>query len=338
MRRTAGVAVVLAALLAVAGCGASGGGNKDSIVVYNGQHLELTQALIKAFEKQTGINVHVRTNDGVVLADQILQEGHSSPADVYITENSPELMNLEEHGLLAPLSKSLLAQVPAVYRSPKGEWLGMALRVSSLAYDPAKVRRANLPASIMDLAKPEWKGKVAVAPLDSDFPPIVGAVIASKGEKAAAAWLAGLKRNARVYQDEEAVVAAVDRGDVPVGIVNQYYWYRLRLEQGAQRTKSRLWYFTGKDPGSVVNVSGAAVLDSSDRRDAAEKFLEFLVSPAGQQVIAKGDDFEYPVRPGITPNTALPPLLQVPHTSFSVVKLGDDRDAAKLIASTGFGA
>ncbi len=85
-------------------------------------------------------------------------------------------------------------------------------------------------------------------------------------------------------------------------------------------------------------MSGAAVLGSSDRREAAEKFVEFLVSPAGQQIISKGDDFEYPVRPGIRPNAALPPLSQVPHTTFSVVKLGDDRDAARLIASTGFGA
>ena len=282
--------------------------------------------------------MHVRSNDGVVLADQILQEGNHSPADVYFTENSPELMNLEEHGLLAQLPKPLVAQVPAADRSPTGKWLGLALRVSSLAYDPAQVPRAKLPASIMDLAKPQWKGKVAVSPLDSDFPPILGAVIASKGEKAAAAWLAGLKKNARVYQDEEAVVAAVDRGDVATGIVNQYYWYRLRLEQGAKRTKSRLWYFTGKDPGSVVNISGAAVLASSNHQAEADRFLAFLVSPAGQHIIASGEDFEYPVRPEITPNAALPPLSKVPHTTFNVVKLGDDRTAAQMIVSAGFGA
>jgi len=326
------------ALLAVAACAATASAGGESIVVYNGQHQELAQALIDAFEKQTGIQVHVRSNDGVVLADQLLQEGSHSPADVYITENSPELMYLQEHGLLATLPKSLVAQVPAGDRSPAGQWLGIAQRVSSLAYDPSEVPKAKLPASIMDLAKPQWKGKVAVSPLDSDFPPIVGAVIASKGQKAAADWLAGLKRNARVYQDEEAVVAAVDRGDVATGIVNQYYWYRLRLEQGAQRTKSRLWFFKGKDPGSVVNVSGAAVLESSDHRAAAEKFLAFLVSPAGQRVISRGDDFEYPVRPGIAPNAALPPFDKVPHTTFSVVKLGDDREAAQLIAQTGFGA
>ena len=280
----------------------------------------------------------MRTNDGVVLADQILQEGSSSPADVYLTENSPELENLEEHGVLAPLSKSLLQQVPARYRSPQGKWVGLALRVSSLAYDPRLVRAAQLPKSIIDLAKPAWRGKVAVAPLDSDFPPIVGAVIASRGEKAAAAWLAGLTRNARVYQDEEAVVAAVDRGDVATGIVNQYYWYRLRLEQGAARTHSKLYYFGGNDPGSVVNVAGAGVLASSHHRAEAERFVEFLASAAGQKVIAEGDDFEYPVRAGVAPNSALPPLSNVPHTNFGVVALGDDRDASKLIASAGFGS
>ncbi len=337
--RAIAAAASIAAVVLVAGCGGSNGsGGNSSIVLYNGQHLELTRALISAFERQTGITVHVRTNDGVVLADQILQEGSSSPADVYLTENSPELENLEEHGVLAPLSRSLLQQVPGRYRSPQGKWVGLALRVSSLAYDPKLVGAAQLPKSIMDLAKPEWRGKVAVAPLDSDFPPIVGAVIASHGEKAAAAWLAGLRRNARVYQDEEAVVAAVDRGDVATGIINQYYWYRLRLEQGAARTHSKLYYFGGNDAGSVVNIAGAGVLASSHHRAEAERFVEFMASAAGQKVMAAGDDFEYPVRPGVAPNSALPPLSQVPHANFGVVALGDDRDASKLIASAGFGS
>src|SRR5712691_2056470 len=96
--------VALAAVLAsaLAGCGTSG---KPSIVLYNGQHAQLTHALVAAFEKQSGIAVRMRTNDSVVLADQILQEGSASPADVYISENSPELMTLEQHELLAKLSR-----------------------------------------------------------------------------------------------------------------------------------------------------------------------------------------------------------------------------------------
>jgi iron(III) transport system substrate-binding protein len=321
----------------LAGCGGSGGG-KPSLVVYNGQHLELTQALLAAFERATGIDVRLRTNDSVVLADQLLQEGRASPADVYLTENSPELTYLEEHGLLARLPSALLGQVPARYRSPAGKWVGIALRVGSLVCDPGKVGRSMPPASILDLAGPGWRGKVAVAPLDSDFPPIVGAVIAGKGEEEAASWLAGLKRNALTYQDEEAVVAAVERGDVACGIVNQYYWYRLRLEKGAARTKSRLSYFTDGDPGSVVNVAGAGVLASSRHRPEAERFIAFLASAAGQRLVGQGDDFEYPVRPGIPPNPALPPLARLPHSNFPVVALGDDREAARLVAAAGFGS
>ena len=93
-------------------------------MLYNGQHPQLTAALVAAFEKQTGIAVQMRTNDSVVLADQILQEGGASPADVYISENSPELMTLEQHGLLAQAAPAILAQVPAADASPAGDGSG----------------------------------------------------------------------------------------------------------------------------------------------------------------------------------------------------------------------
>jgi iron(III) transport system substrate-binding protein len=331
-RRAVAAWSALALLVALAGCGGSGRG---SIVLYNGQHAELTRELVDAFEKQSGISVRIRTSDSVVLANQILQEGHDSPADVYISENSPELMTLEQHGLLAKLSPSILSRVPARDSSPNGDWVGMALRVSSLAYDPAALAPRQFPKSILALALPRWKGKIAVAPTDSDFPPLVGAVVAAYGEKKASTWLAGLKRNARTYQDEEAVAAAVDRGDVASGLVNQYYWYRLRLELGAKAVRSRLYYFPSSDVGSITNVSGAAVLESSGRRKEAETFVGFLVSLPGQRLIARGDDFEYPARPGVRPNRALPPLSSIAHAAPSVVAVGANEHAATLIRRAG---
>ena len=328
---TALVALALAAVSLV-GCGGSGG---PSIALYNGQHSELTRALVDAFEKESGIEVHMRTNDSIVLADQILQEGGGSPADVYLAENTPELMTLQQHGTLAKLHSSTLGQVTAQNESPTGEWIGMALRVSSLVYDPARVAAPELPASILDLAKPEWKGKVAIAPTDSDFPPLVGAVIAAHGTKVAAAWLAGLKRNAVTYQDEEAVVAAVNRGDAASGLINQYYWYRLQLELGAKAMHSKLHYFPNHDVGSVTNLSGAAVIASSRHPEAAEQFVRFLVSEAGQKIIAQSDDFEYPVRPGVAPNSALPPLDTIAHITLSTAAVDDNQLAPKLMRQAG---
>lgn len=335
IRRCASVVVLVVAAATLAGCGGAGG---RSLVVYNGQHLELTRSLASAFQRATGIRVKLRTDDGVVLADQILQEGHSSPADVYLTENSPELVELDEHGFLAPLPHAVLTQVPARDRASDGTWVGVALRVSSLVYNPSLLARSQLPHSILDLAQPSWKGKVAIAPIDSDFPPVVGAVIATRGADAAARWLAGLKRNAEVYQTEESVVAAVNRGDVASGIINQYYWFRLQREVGNAAMRSALYYFPSGDAGSIVNVSGVAVLASAPRRRDAERFVAFLVSPAGQRLIAQGDDFEYPVRPGVSANAALPAFGRIAHTSLRASRLGDDRKAVQLIFGAHLGS
>jgi iron(III) transport system substrate-binding protein len=335
--RSAAVLVVTAML--VAGCGGSSGGrSRGSLVLYNGQHPELTNAIVSAFERANNISVRQRTNNGVVLADQILGEGKSSPADVYLTENSPELVNLSQHGLLAKLPQSILDQVPAADRSADGTWVGVALRVSALVYNPSLISRSQLPPSIVDLASPEWKGKVAVAPLDSDFQPVVGAVIAKEGKAAATNWLAGVARNAAVYQDDESVVTAVNRGDEPIGVINQYYWYRLRREIGAGKMHSAIYYFPNGDPGSVVNVSGAAVLASSHHRSQAQRLVAFFVSHEGQRLISVGDDFEYPVRPGVGPNPQLPPFASIPHSNISVAALGNDVAARQLVSVAGFGS
>jgi iron(III) transport system substrate-binding protein len=333
--RRAGALIVLAACCAAwaAGCGGSSG--HSSITVYNGQHEELTSLFVAAFKKQTGVDVKVRTNDSAVLADQIIQEGAASPADVYIAENSPELMELQRRGLLAQLPQSILDSGTASDNSPTGNWVGMALRVSSLVYNKSRLPQAQLPKSVLEFAQPQWKGKIAIAPTDSDFPPLVGAVIATRGEAAAREWLAGLKRNARTFQDEEAVVAAVNRGDVASGLINSYYWYRLQLELGKKAMHSGLYYFAPDDPGAAVNISGATLLKSSKEQKNGEKFIDFLVSKVGQQIIAGSDDFEYLVRPDVAPSKTLPPLSSIGHTTVSVASLGNGELAARLIRQAG---
>jgi iron(III) transport system substrate-binding protein len=330
--------LISASLLAACGAASAaggGGGGGDTITLYSGQHPQLTQAIVSAFEQQTGIHVQVRTDDGIVLADQILQEGSHSPADVYLTENSPELMLLTERHLLAKLPASITSQIPARYDSPTGNWVGISVRVSALAYNPSLISSGQLPASILDLAQPKWKGKVAIAPTDSDFVPLVGAVIATYGQQAALNWLRGLKSNSTQYADIESVVAAVNKGKDTVGIINQYYWYRLRTELGAGNTHSEVYYFPDHNIGGLENISGVAVLASSAHKTAAEKFVSFLVSAQAEKILAAGDTYEYPVRPGIAPNSALVPLSQVNPAILNVVSLGNDLPAATLLQQAG---
>ncbi|MDE2516595.1 MAG: extracellular solute-binding protein [Rhodospirillales bacterium] len=307
-----------------------------TLTLYSAQHQQMVKMLTAGFTKATGIGVRIHAGEAPEIASQILREGARSPADVYFTENSPELTLLDEKGMLAKVDAATLAAVPARYSAASGNWVGVLARENVLAYNPAMIAEAALPASLMDLAGPGWKGKVAIAPSDADFLPLIDAVVALKGEKAALAWLRGLKTNAQIFDDDEGVIAAVDRGTVATGIINFYYWARLRTEQGAARTKSRVHHFTGGDVGALINVSGAAVLKSSRHAAAAQRFLAYLVSTPVQTAIAQGDvDFEYPLAKGVKPNPLLRPFDTLQPPDLSMAQLGDDRMAARLLRQAG---
>jgi len=341
--RVIGMAVAAGMLTAsAAACGAGSGGDApaNGLVLYNGQHEQTTQALVSAFEKQTGIQVTVRNGDEDQLAEQIMQEGSRSPADVFYTENSPALMKLAGQHLLAPVDKATLAAVPSADSSPAGNWVGVTARISALVYNTNALKPSQLPTSVMDLANPKWAGKLGIAPGETDFQPIITSIAGKYGSTAALTWLKGVKANAgsHVYPDNETITSEVNSGQVEIGLINHYYWYRLRAELGAGAMHSALHYFAPEDPGYVLDVSGAGVLASSTHQAAAQKFLAFLVSDAGQRIIAQTDSYEYPLRPGVAANPALPPLSSLhPDTADTIAKLGDGSTALQLLQQAQLG-
>jgi iron(III) transport system substrate-binding protein len=237
---------------------------------------------------------------------------------------------LARKGMFAPVAPATLAAVPSRYDSAGGDWVGVSARVSVLVYNTAKLRAAALPSSILELASPKWSGKLGFAPSETDFQPLVTAVIKLDGTGAAERWLRGLQANGRIYPDNETVVAQVNNGESDLGPIDHYYWYRLRQEQGAGGTASALHYYAAGDPGDLLDVSGAAILKSSSHQAAAQKLLAFLVSEAGQQAIAHSDSWEYPVRPGVSPAAGLVPLAQLKVNSLTPAELGDGSEALAM--------
>jgi iron(III) transport system substrate-binding protein len=335
-RRAQSLAIVVTAAVLFGFTACAGAAEPEHLTLYGAQHPQMLDILVQGFKAETGITIDVRSGDAPEIANQIETEGASSPADIYITENSPELLLLEEKGLLSPVAVTTLAQVPAQYSSPSGAWVGILARENVLQFNTSMIKEAVLPTSLLDLAKPEWKGKVAIAPTDADFMPIISAVEALKGKDAALAWLKGLKDNAQVYDDDEGVVAAVDRGTAAVGVINSYYWYRFRTETGADKIRSGIHHFSGADAGGLINVSGAAVLKSSKHQDEAQKFLAYIVSKPAQEALAKSDIvYEYPLVAGVAANPALKPFSELQPPSLSITQLGDDREPARMLRDAG---
>jgi iron(III) transport system substrate-binding protein len=323
-------ALLAIAALALSACGSSSANGGSAITLYNGQHEQTTAALVKAFEQQTGITVNVRTGDEAELGSQIMQEGSSSPADVFYTENTPVLEALRERGMLAPVAASTLAAVPRRYDSAQGDWVGVSARVSVLVYNTSEISPSQLPSSILELAEPKWKGKVGFAPSETDFQPLITSITKFDGKATAERWLQGLQANSKTYPDNETVVAQVNNGESAVGIINHYYWFRLRAEIGAGAMHSALYYYAAESPGDLVDVSGAAVLKSSSHQAAAQRFLAFLVSRTGQETIAHSNSYEYPLRPGVPPYPGLRPFDQLRPAPLTPAELGDGSQALAL--------
>ncbi len=314
----AGIALAATAVLGLTACStgtptpaASGAGE---ITVYNAQHESLTQEWVDAFTKETGIKVTVRNGDDTEMSNQIIQEGKASPADVFLTENSPAMAQVENAGLFADVDKATIDQVPAEFRPSTNKWTGIAARSTVLVYDPAKLTADQLPKSMLDLAKPEWKGKWAASPTGADFQAIVAALLELKGEEATTQWLAGMKENFTAYKGNSTAMKAVNAGEVDAALIYHYYYYGDQAKTGENSKNVKPYYFKNQDPGAFVSVSGGGVLESSKNAEAAQKFLTFITGKTGQEILKNGTSFEYAIASGVPSNDKLVPLkdLQAP--------------------------
>ena len=192
----------------------------EGIVVYNAQHENLVKSWVDGFTKETGIKVTLRNGGDSELGNQLVQEGAASPADVFLTENSPSMVLVDNAKLFAPLNADTLSQVAPEFRPEHGRWIGIAARSTVFVYNPEKISEAQLPHSLMDLAKPEWKGRWAASPSGADFQAIVSAMLALKGEQATLDWLKAMKTNFVAYKGNSTVMKAVNAGQIDGGVIS----------------------------------------------------------------------------------------------------------------------
>ncbi|HHB9368739.1 TPA: iron ABC transporter substrate-binding protein [Enterobacter roggenkampii] len=282
--------------------------NNDGIVIYNAQHENLVKSWVDGFTKETGIKVTLRNGDDSELGNQLVQEGSASPADVFLTENSPSMVLVDNANLFAPLDSDTLKQVPAEYRPAHGRWIGIAARSTVFIYNPAKLSEQQLPKSLMDLAKPEWKGRWAASPSGADFQAIVSAMLALKGEQATLEWLKAMKANFVAYKGNSTVMKAVNAGQIDGGVIYHYYRFVDQSKTGENSKNTQLYYFKHQDPGAFVSLSGGGVLASSKHKSQAQAFIKYITGKEGQESLRTNNAFEYAVGVNAASNPKLVPL------------------------------
>ena len=298
--------------------------NRDpgSLVIYSGRSESLVGPIIEQFEEVTGINVAVKYGSTGEIAATILEEGHNSPADVFFAQDPGGLGEVANAGMFETLPTSITEKVPTWARSPESQWVGISGRARVVVYNTENLTEEQIPTSMEDFTKPEWKGRIGWAPTNGSFQSMVTAMRVVWGEDKTREWLLGIQANEpNVYAKNTPTVAAAAAGEVDVGFVNHYYLHRFLAEQG-EDFPARNYHVDGGGPGGIVLVAGGGILKTAENKDNAERFFKFMLSRVAQQYFA-GQTYEYPLVDGVNTNRILTPLDEINNPDIDMASLDD---------------
>lgn len=328
------MAILTVALLATACSDDSSGDGDTTLTVYSGRDQELIEPLLDAFSEATGIAVEAKYEGSADLALLIQTEGDNSPADVFISQSPGALGLLAGQDRLATLDDSLTGLVDPGFAASDDTWVGITGRVRVLVYNSELVDPADLPDSVLDLVDEQYAGQVGVAPGNGSFQDFVTAMRNELGDDATRGWLEGMAANGSPnYPKNSAIVEAVGRGEIPMGLVNHYY--NLRALEADPSLPSVNHFLATDDLGSLVIVTGGAVLESSDHQDEAQQLIEFLLGEDAQATFAD-ETQEYPLLPGVAAPDGLPALDGYTADTIELDALGDGlQGTIELIRGSG---
>lgn len=327
-------AVAVPAAVVVAATLLSGCAGEDRLTVYSGRSEDIIEPLLVEFAEETGIDIDVRYGDSTDLALLIAEEGDQSPADVFLSQSPGAVGFLDQQDLLAELDPGTLDRVADENQASDGRWVGVSGRVRVLVYNTDDVDPETLPDSVLDLTDPEYEGDMALAPENASFQDFVTAMRSELGDDTAQEWLEGMADNdAPTYANNTAIVEAVGRGEVPMGLVNHYYNVRAQAEDPSVPSENHA--FPDGDIGSLLIVTAASVLESSDRREDATALIDFLLSEGAQEFYSE-ETFEYPLAAGVEPAEGLPPLDSLAVDTIELDELGGGLERTReLIEDSG---
>ena len=323
------MAVLVAAATGLVACG---GGEGGPLTVYSGRSESLVGPLVQQFRDDTGLEVNVKYAGTPELAATLLEEGKNSPADVFFAQDPGGLSAVE--GLLEKLPESTVALVPEWASSPNGKWVGVSGRARTVVYNTARLTPADLPDDLTGFTGPEWKGRIGWAPSNASFQTMITAMRAVWGEDRTLQWLKDIQANEpKVYPKNTPIVAAAGAGEIDVGFVNHYYLHRFLAEEG-ESFPARNYHPRAGGPGAIVMVAGAGILASSDNRENAQRFIQYLLS-ADAQAYFVNNTYEYPLTAGTSAGQSVVPLAEINNPDFSSADLSDLAGSQQLIRKAG---
>ncbi len=305
----------------------------DKLTVYSGRAERLIKPVFDAFTAKTSIQIELLSSGTTELVNRMKAEGDRSPADVFITNDAGSLEMARTAGLFRPLNmREVERSIPPQFRAADNSWIGLSGRFWVVVYNTTLVKPDQV-KSLLDLADPTWKGKIAIPNAGSEYLQAgVSVIRASLGDDPTKKFLEGLRDNAgtQVYQKSSQIVDAVAKGQVAMGIVNHYYVYRHLAIQPTAPLAVVMPDQQEGGMGAIMNVAGIGILKHTPRLEHAKLLVEFLVAQAGQKMFADLDK-EYPLHPEVKADPALIERKSFRAALVPLTKLAELREPTLLL-------
>ena len=304
---------------------------EGTLTVYSGRGQPLVGDLIEGYFGSLYPDFEIEPVYGgsADLANRINVEGSNSPADVFYTVNVGALGSLAGRGRTLGLPDSVLGLVRDEFRDSDGEWVGTSGRARTIPYNTEEFSEDEIPDDIFAFPDDErFDGAMGWAPTYGSFHDFVTAMRILNGEDAARDWLQGMvDSGAQEYPNEQVIANAVADGEILAGFANHYYIQRV-LSGNPEAPLSTA--FTQGDAGSLFNVAGAAVIDTTDNEEMAANFVRHLLSAEAQEFFAVRTE-EYPLVPGVDPLGDLPPIDELNPPEIDLTQLADVEPTLELL-------
>ncbi len=319
-------------LIAIAALAAAPAIAQD-LTLYSGRGETLVAPIIEAFSEETGIGVDVRYAGTSELAVLLQEEGEATPADLFWSQDPGALGAVAD--LLAELPADVTERVPPALRDTGNRWIATSGRQRVLVVSTERVDEAEMPASILDLADEQYRGRVGWAPTNGSFQLHITAMREALGEEETRAWLEAMVANEPVvFSNNSGIVQGIADGEADFGLVNNYYLSRFLASDPEFPVRSA--HFADGDIGNLLSVAAIGITAASDQQEEAAAFIEFLLSPQAQQYFASKVS-EYPVTQSVVLGSDQPTLemLEANAPDIDLNTLSDLEGTLELLREAG---
>jgi len=204
---------------------------------------------------------------------------------------------LLNRGIVQPYISSVGVDIPSEFKSPDGNWTGLAARARVLLVNKnAMPPGEEMPSSIYDLANPRWKGQAAIGnPMFGTASFQIAALFTTWGEEKGKEFLNDLKVNdVRIARSHAEVNRLVVGGEVVFGLLDTDD----AVEAMKEQRNLEVVYPDQKGMGTLVIPSTLVLIRGGPNTDGGKKLIDFLLSNKVERQMVKAGNY-LPIRPGI---------------------------------------